>query len=168
MPATYTLIASNTLSSAAASVTFSSIPGTYTDLVLRASIRATTGTNPTSYWYANGDTSALYSNTNLSGNGATAASGRNSSDTAWGYWTVDGSSATANTFASIELYIPSYTASQSKTAASFYAQENNQITAYLGVVAGLYRSNTAITSLTMTNPTFDVGSSFFLYGIKNT
>ena len=40
MPATYTLIASNTLSSAAASVTFSAIPATYTDLVLRYSARS--------------------------------------------------------------------------------------------------------------------------------
>lgn len=74
MANTYTLISSNTLTSSAASVTFSSIPATYTDLVLRISSRTdAAGATATVAAQFNGDTtSANYSETNLNSDGATA------------------------------------------------------------------------------------------------
>jgi len=171
MAATYELIANNTLSSAAASVTFSAIPGTYTDLVLRASIRGTRASFAFALLYAefNGDTATNYSRIQLSGNGSAAASYINSSQTKTGIGEITASTATANTFNSIEIYIPSYTVSQNKPIGTFNAQENNNTTAYIAATAGLWRNTNAITSIKLTpsSDSFDIGSSFFLYGIKN-
>jgi hypothetical protein len=174
MPSTYTLISSNVLSSSAASVTFSSIPSTYTDLVLRGSTRTgDTGTylNYVSFTF-NGNTSSLYTATRLIGNSSTATSDRDTSTTSFD---MNGLSPTAlttsNTFSSFELYIPSYTASQNKPLGAFGVAENNSSTADQSRIqadAGLFRSTTAISSITLTSGVnFVSGSSFYLYGIKN-
>jgi len=77
MPSTYTPIATQTLGSAAASVTFSSISGTYTDLVLVAAFAATGGGY--CQLVLNGDTTiSNYSRTYIVGNGSAALSGRSS------------------------------------------------------------------------------------------
>jgi hypothetical protein len=173
MPATYQLIASNTLSSAAASVTFSSIPATYTDLVVRMSVRSTVVGNDVDILMAefNGNTSAIYSNTYVVGFSASASSGRdsNQSTTRIGYY-ITGAAATANTFSSSELYIPSYTASQNKPMSGFSVAEKNTTETAIGAAAGLFRTTTAISSIKFTpqnGTNFASGSSFFLYGIKN-
>ncbi len=82
MPAgnTYEAIATQTLGSAAASVTFSSIPSTYTDLVLVINAFGATG-GTTDYglsFQLNGDTTTNYSRTTLLGDGTSATSGRGS------------------------------------------------------------------------------------------
>ena len=71
---TYTPIATQTLGSSAASVTFSSIPGTYTDLMLIsfAQGQASGGDNRLVLQF-NGDTATNYSSTYLIGNGTTAS-----------------------------------------------------------------------------------------------
>jgi hypothetical protein len=76
---TYTPIATTTLGSAAASYTFSSISGSYTDLVLVAGNLAAASASNAFKMQVNADTATNYSNTYLSGNGSTAISGRNSS-----------------------------------------------------------------------------------------
>ena len=172
MANTYTLIASNTLSSSAASVTFSSIPNTYTDLVIRGSVRDTTSATISKIEVQfNANSSAIYSHTVLTGNGATASSARKSGagNTFHDFDnTVDSATATASTFASFELYIPSYTASQNKPGSYFGAQENNNATAFITANANLFRDTAAISSIKFTAQTsFVSGTSFFLYGIKN-
>jgi hypothetical protein len=171
MPATYTLISSNVLTSSQASVTFSAIPSTYTDLVIRFSVRTDqSDTQDSLALKFNGDSSALYSIVALRGNGATATSFLSSGATSINTGQVDGDTATANTFSSTEIYIPSYTASQSKPSSTFFAQENNITTAFIGAYANLYRSNTAISSIAFTpngGTNFLSTSSFYLYGISN-
>lgn len=173
MPVTYNLIASNTLSSSAASVTFSAIPGTYTDLVLRISAR-----NSSSFVVSdcilkfNGDaTTTNYSETYIEGSGSTAVSGRNSNQSRiYTSMVINGDTSTSSTFGSLEVYIPSYTVSQNKSLSLLGIQETNATAAYMEVGAGLYRNTAAITSIEMTlnsTLTFNSGSSFFLYGIKN-
>ena len=71
---TYTAIASQTLASSASSVTFSSIPGTYRDLILVCR----NVTNGTIAIRLNGDTSSSYTSIRMSGNGSTATSGTQS------------------------------------------------------------------------------------------
>jgi hypothetical protein len=170
MANTYTLISSNTLSSSAASVTFSSIPSTYTDLVLRGSIRDTTaGTVRDLFIRANNDSSTLYSFRDIEASGSAVAS---SANTLRSYFQSvngsNGSGSTSNTFTSFELYIPSYTASQNKPASLISAMENNATAAYITVSAQLYRSTTAISRLDILgDSTIASGSSFYLYGIKN-
>lgn len=74
MPKTYTPIATQTLTSSAASITFSSVPATYTDLVLICNPVLTN--NTPLYMRPNSSTSSVYSTTWLLGNGTTASSGR--------------------------------------------------------------------------------------------
>jgi hypothetical protein len=176
--ATYTLISSNVLASSAASVTFSAIPATYTDLVLRISAR--TSANPGGYSYLqvtyNG-TASGYSDTLLYKDGTNAtplsqrASGSNS------FWSSAGTGLpfstaanTSNAFGSAEIYIPSYTASQYKPASAFSVQEDNSTAQYMVVDASLSTNTSAITSVTITagDPNFVATSSFYLYGISNT
>jgi len=172
MANTYTLIASNTLSSSAASVTFSSIPNTYTDLVVRCSVRsdyASTGDNITLTF--NSNSSSIYSNTIVFGNGSSGVSQRNSAGNP-GYvaYVVDGDVSTASTFGSVEIYLPSYTSSTNKPFSSFGARENNATAAVVAANAGLFASTSAISSIQIGlqfGPNFVSGSSFFLYGIKN-
>ena len=173
MAATYTLINSNVLSSSAASVTFSSIPATYTDLVLRISARTDNPgvNNESCYIQFNSDTATNYSYVLISGNGSAASSSIFSSQTYIGSITADSTTATANTFASWEIYVPSYLASQNKPISVIAMQENNQTAAFIRPNAGLWRNAAAITSITFTGvsgvSSFVSGSSFYLYGISN-
>jgi len=169
--ATYTLISSNVLSSSAATVTFSAIPATYTDLVLRASVRVIdAGYADSPQVTFNGVTGTSYSNTRLLSDGATATSGRTSSS---GNWTllqsIDGASATANTFGSLEIYIPSYTASQNKPVSTIAVTEDNRTTAYIRSFAKLWSQTATVSSILINGAgaTFAIGSSFYLYGISN-
>ena len=170
MATTYTLISSNVLSSSAASVTFSSIPATYTDLVLRISAR-TNDTGPENLQiYFNTDTSTNYSTTMLQGDGASATSARYTSQTViQNPNTVEGTTYTSNTFGSIEIYIPSYTSSANKPVSLYGASENNATTAYINAGAGLWRGSAAITQIVIdqSGANFVSGSSFYLYGISN-
>ena len=172
MANTYTLISSNVLSSSAASVTFSSIPTTFTDLVLRISARKDGGGNTFKVQF-NSDTATNYSNTTLTGDSSAASSTRNTSQVYVRAHGANESTFTANTFGSSEIYIPSYRLSQNKPIGNFGVQESNSATA--GVVSmnansGLWRNTAAITSITINDPAsgnFVSGSSFYLYGISN-
>jgi len=172
MPATYTLIASNTLSSSAASVTFSAIPGTYTDLVLKASIRSARSANFYSLkMIINGTTSSVYSRTYLNDGGGTPLSGRSSATTqSLTYESINADTSTASTFANIEFYMPNYTTSSNKPNSYFGAGETNSSIASMTAQANLVQITSAITSLEFSFPDASnlmAGSSFFLYGIKN-
>ena len=172
MANTYTLISSNVLSSTTVTVTFSSIPSTYTDLVLRYSSR--TAVASADYFVNlrfNGSSASTYSDTRLSGNGSVASSARQTNVNA-GYAGVNtGATATSNTFGSDEIYIPNYAGSTNKPWSVFGTMENNSTTSFINAVAGLRSNTDAITSVSIIDPSgsgFVSGSSFYLYGIKNT
>ncbi len=169
MANTYTLISSNTLTSSAASVTFSSIPATYTDLVLRISARSAEVATITSIELEFNATASGYSFTRLRGNGSAASSSRASSQTQLTVGTIPAASATSNTFGSIEVYLPSYTASQNKPISGFNVGENNATAADIYTHAGLWSNTATISSiiLDLGGQNFVSGSSFYLYGIKN-
>lgn len=164
------LITSTTLGSSAASVTFSSIPATYTDLVLRISARNDTdagirlrfnGTSAAvnSRTYIMSDTTAPFSSQNTSETYAIFPQGSNVT------------SDTANTFSNTEIYIPSYTASQNKPMSGFQVKEYNSATngtAQITANANLWRDTTAISSIVIGGVgNFVSGSTFTLYGLKN-
>lgn len=167
MPVTYSLIASNTLGAAAASVTFSAIPSTYTDLLVKASVRvASGGAVANSVRLTINSSTANQSFRFMRGNGADVGSGSGSTYTLGN--AANGTTSTASTFSNLELYIPSYTASQNKPISGFWAHENNATTAYIYGEARLWSSTSAITSLSFDSTVnLDAGTSFFLYGIKN-
>ena len=171
MPNTYTLISSNVLTSSAASVTFSSIPATYTDLVLKYASRSDTSTTSLNITF-NSDTATNYSSTYLYGDGTNAVSGRDTSVANINEAVKSNASAsTANTFTNNEIYIPSYTVSQNKPLSSFTAMELNSATnTYVGAGAHLWRNTAAVSSIQLAlagGANFVSGSSFYLYGIKN-
>ena len=174
MAATYTLISSNVLSSAAASVTFSSIPATYTDLVVRITARSDRAANSSNLGIRLNAATTNYSDTNLiKTQSGTAVSNRQIvGDLTYQYLgVVPAASATSSTFGSAEFYLPSYTVSQNKPASTFSVFENNNTNvSEINAIANLYSSTSAITSIEIresTSGNFVAGSSFYLYGIKN-
>ena len=171
MPATYTLISSNVLSSNTASVTFSSIPADYTDLVLRASVRSTSaGTDWMDIQFNSNATN--YSDTYILAQGSSTSGGNDSYGNPKIYRTnICNSSNTSDTFSSTEIYIPSYGVSQNKPVSVYSVEENNSATVNsIVAIAALWQVTTAISSIVLTSDNaanFVSGSSFYLYGISN-
>ena len=159
-------------SGGAASITFSAIPDTYTDLFLVASTRISgTATDPQSIIF-NGDTGTNYSMRMLYGSGSSAGSASNANYLAqynnWAIWWMQTSSTTANTFGNTSLYIPNYAlTTQHKSVSVDTVTENNGTAANQQIGAGIWRNNAAITSLTITpySSNFVQYSSATLYGI---
>ncbi len=167
MPTTMKLIGKQTLGSAAASVTFSSIPATFTDLLLAGSTRAS-GTNVDNVRlrFNGASTDINHSYRILFGNGSTAMS---ASDSYILVSAAGGSNTTSNTFTNFEIYIPNYAASTNKSVSASGVQENNATTANIYAVAGLWSSTNAVTQLgldLLDGANMVSGSSFFLFGIS--
>jgi hypothetical protein len=157
---TYEAIATQTLGSAAASVTFSSIPSTYTDLVLVAAGSMTTGGATGLSLQFNGDTGLNYSKTEVLGDGSTATSSRSSGFGSMNIGLID-STAQCNSIFQIMNYANTTTY---KTALA----RGNNASGYVRAGVGLWSSTAAITSVTVLPPyNFATGSTFSLYGIKS-
>jgi hypothetical protein len=169
MANTYTLIASNTVGSGgASSVTFSSIPSTYTDLVVKMSGRSTGGgVNRGSYIAFNGSSTG-YTDRYLQGSGSAASSGSAGGTGNIYLGETDGAGATASTFSNQEIYIPNYTSANYKSVSADSVAETNATTQYMSLNAGLWSNTAAITSIVLTTSgNYDQYSTFYLYGIKN-
>jgi hypothetical protein len=153
----------------AGSITFNNIPQTFTDLYIAISNRENTVTGPTfvAQWLRfNGDTGSNYSNTRIYGNGSSATSTRDSSQTLAFWGSAPTGSATANTFGNVGIYIPNYTGSNFKSGISDAVAENNATYAEQTLVAFLWRSTAAITSVSLLPQiVFSQHSTFTLYGI---
>jgi len=170
MPSSKFLISSQTLGSSAASVTFSSIPATYTDLSIRWSVRTDYGNTRTGFRIAVNSITTNYSETYLIGLPGFAGSGQYLGNAYFIGEYIDGTNATSNTFGSGEMYIPSYTVSQSKPMGMFSVAEGDTSTdTGMYAKALLLAQNAAVSSLTLTANAgnFVSGTSFYLYGIKN-
>jgi len=154
---TYTPIATNTLGSATASVTFSSIPSTYTDLILICNVSATAGSPIIRVEY-NAD-ATNYSDTFLSGNGTSASSGRDSNVA---YISLDPSLSTGISNNIIQIFNYANT----NVFKTLIARGNNAANGTIATV-GLWRNTNAINAvkLTISSSTFISGSTFTLYGI---
>jgi hypothetical protein len=155
------LVSTVTLGSAAASIEFTSIPQTGTDLLVTLSARS-------------GNTlRTLIVNFNSSGSGysARALLGTGSSPTS--FTTTDGSvgqinstSQTASTFGNMSIYIPNYTSSVAKSVSTDSVWENNGTEAYQMLYASTWSGTAAITSVKLIPPsTFGEFSTASLYTI---
>lgn len=165
MSKTYEPISSQTVGTATPTVVFSSIPQTYTDLVLISYFG--TSVLDTSGWLRfNSDSGSNYSWTYLLGDGSGAYSGRFSNQT---YTTLDGAGAGQTLNAGIQAISNIMNYSNATTFKTVLTRDNNGGT-YRSVElkTGLWRSTAAITSVTVGCVTGNliVGSSFTLYGIK--
>lgn len=166
MPVTYKKIASVTVGAGgAATIDFTSIPSTYTDLILKVSHRGTSNTGVAGLELQyNGSTSSLTFR-RLIGDGASASSGTASTGQVA---LVQGGNATADTFGNLEVYIPNYAGSTNKSASADNANENNATTEYLGITAHLWSNTAAITSIKLDPNAGDFvqHSTATLYGIS--
>lgn len=161
------LIQHQELGSAQASITFSSIPQTYTDLYLQLSLRSTSA--PSSTAINDGGITFNSSNSNKSGRllyGSGSGSGGSGSYSDLYIW-YPTNLATSNTFGNINIYIPNYTGSTAKSTSHEIVTENNATFSYTMIFAGLWNSTAAITSLEVysNSSTFAQYSSATLYGI---
>jgi hypothetical protein len=167
---TYKLIATNTVGSGgASSITFSSIPATYTDLVLKASARSGSG-NPTWLYVTFNGSASSYNNKVLQGTGSAVSSADVSAVARLFTGAMTNAAAPADTFGNSEIYIPNYTSSNQKSASSDGVQEDNASATNMGMWAGLWTGTAAITTITIEPQnlsTFAQYSTFTLYGISN-
>jgi len=155
---TYTPIATTTLGSTATSYTFSSISGSYTDLVLIANFKSS-ATDGISI-QLNGDTGSNYSWTLLYGTGSVAGSASYSSRTSAtiGYTSASNFNTTICQFQNYSN-ATTYKTWLSKGSSADYEIDN---------MVGLWRSTSAITSIKINcSGTLQIGSTFTLYGIAS-
>ena len=170
MPATYEPIATTTLGSAAASITFSSIASSWTDL--RLVMVGTTSASDWSFCRFNGTdgSSTAYSSTRLYGDGTTAASARisNNSRLQLGDAILGlGTSTTIPVFVSLDIF--SYAGSTYKSSLTTISGDLNG-TGYTYRNVNLFSNTSAITSILIANASgsnFNTGFTATLYGIKN-
>lgn len=174
MPTTYIKIATVTVGSGGTSyIEFTSIPATYTDLLVKTSLRSNRadGTVIDAVGLRfNGNSSTSYDMRRLTGTGAAASTGSGSGDTSLFLDNPPSSSATASTFGNSEYYIPNYAGSNNKSVSADAVSENNGTTAYARLTAGLWSNTSAITSIRLTPDTGTLWvqySTATLYGIKN-
>jgi hypothetical protein len=166
MAVTFKAIATTTVGSGgASSIDFSSIPATYTDLVIKLSLRQSSINIAYGLVYFN-NSSANFTFRSIEGSGSTAVSASGSTGP---YGIPTPSSYTANSFSNIEIYIPNYAGGNNKSYSVDAVIETNAATAYSDLIAGLWSQTTAINRLTFypVAGTFDQYSSITLYGIKN-
>ena len=172
MPVTYKKIASVTVTGAtAANIEFTSIPSTYTDLVVKLSARTNRASvNSDIYVQFNNNTSAIYSFRRLYGDGTSATSDSLSNNASGGFVGVaTGANATASTFGNTEFYIPNYAGSTNKSFSGDGANENNATANLMEIVASLWANTSAITSIKILDyngSSFVTNSTATLYGIS--
>lgn len=169
MAPTYAFIKSVILTGTQSSISFSAIPQNYTDLILRCSTRTNNESfGPSVTLQINSSNGAantwIYnSSTSLTDGRATGALYRAgvSTDT----------SMTADTFSSFSIYMPDYSVGRKIQMSGIGTAESNSATNFrLFTSAMLWNSTSTVSSITLTSNSgsFVSGSSFYLYGIRNT
>jgi hypothetical protein len=164
---TYEAIATQTLGSAAASVTFSSISGAYTDLVFV--VNAAQQNSQPIYLRVNGLTTAIYSNTYLYGNGTTAASGRYSAAALGGAGfnldNINGSPFPTDFSGQATYHFMNYS---NTTTYKTILMRHGTAAGFVTADIGLIQTTNAISSINIYPYTgnLNTGSTFSLYGIK--
>ena len=166
MPDTSTevAIATQTLSSAASSITFSSIPATYTDLRVVVTQLSASGGVPSILRY-NSDTATNYSYTDLYGSGTAAGTQRVTSSTRIAINDWETVSTTVPSLAIINIF--SYAGSTFKTCLINTSTDKNG-SGYIENRVGLWRSTSAITTIGIISDNinnFAIGTTATLYGI---
>jgi hypothetical protein len=169
MPTTFTKIASVSVGAGgAASMDFTSIPATYTDLCIKLSGRSARSAQQVDNLFItfNSNTTG-YTMRSLSGNGSSTSAATYSSR--YASFSVDAAGSTASTFSNHEIYIPNYTSTNYKFYSADSVSENNASTAQSDLVAGAWSNSAAITSISLLPEvsTWVQYSTATLYGIKN-
>lgn len=167
MANTFIKISSVTVGSGgAATISFTSIPQTYTDLKLVISARSTRATNADDMILTLNSSTANFTGKYLNGNGSNGNTGTFLRFAG----TIPGTSSSASVFGNGELYIPNYASSNFKSYRVDSVSENNGVEAYQMMIAGLWSDTAAITSVGLSSnngANFAEYSTATLYGIKS-
>lgn len=170
MANTFEAIATVTVGSGgAANIEFTSIPATYTDLLILMSTRVTAsgGSADGEYVTINFNSTGALADSRAIYGGGGAVGSFTKTDGEFAY--VVDTNNTANTFNNDMLYIPNYAGSNKKSFSVDNAQESNSSGgSYLNLWASLWDDTSAITSIKLNAPTgtFQQYSTATLYGIK--
>lgn len=144
--------------SSSSQLVMSSIPSTYTNLVLVINSGQATADGFYSVRF-NGDTGSNYSNTQIVGNGSTVTTNRNTSQTQ-GYIHSTAEGSLADT---VIVNIPNY---QNTNVFKSILSRGNSVSYRVVTSISLWRSTAAITSITVLGGSNILsGSTFTLYGI---
>lgn len=170
MATTYKAIATVTVGSGgAANIEFTSIPGTYTDLLVKISFRSTrAGQIEDGLGFKINTATTGYTYRTLIGDGANVQNLSTSYEQTWA-GEINAAGSTASTFSNTEVYLPNYAGSNAKSYSSDSVAENNATNGYSSLQATLQSSTSAVTSITLTaqNGNLAQYSTATLYGIKN-
>jgi hypothetical protein len=159
---TYTLIDSEVLASAAASVTFTSIPADYRDLVLVAQVTAETASSVQMRVRFNGDTGSNYNLVYMFASGASPLSGADTNET---YFQIGKSNSTNTTFSQGIMQVMDYSATDKHKTCLNRANDKSGDAVTAG--AARWANTAAITSISIIgNNNYGAGSTFYLYGIS--
>jgi hypothetical protein len=141
-----TLVSTATVGSGgAASIDFTGIAGTGTDLLLIVSGRFVNASAATGLWIQFNNATTNQSVRILEGNGTTASSFNDTKI----YAPINAASSTSNTFGNMQFYIPNYAGSTNKSVSIDSVMENNATLGYQDVSAALWSNTAAITSITL-------------------
>lgn len=170
MALTYIPIATTTVGSGGATdIQFTSIPSTYTDLVILLSLRsARVDTDDTIRIDFNSFASTSLSSRRLEGNGASASSTTDASNISFRTLAAN---QFASTFGNTIIYIPNYADSNNKRVSIDNVTENNATTAWASLSGGIWSSSSAITAIKIfsaNSANFAQYSTATLYGINST
>ncbi len=170
MATTYEIINKVNLTSNQTTISFTSIPSTYTDLSVFYSTRSgRSNTHEQIKLRFNDDSATAYRIRRLNSDGSGAWS--DSDYATYGYCGFgNATTSTANTFGNTQIYIPNYLSSNYKSYSVDSNSENNATEAFASLQAGLWENTSAINKITFyadQGNDFLQYSSFYLYGIKN-
>ena len=152
--------------SSAATISFTSIPQTFTDLKIVLSGRVDASSVSESCKMTFNGVTTGYSNRYVFGSGSAGSSG---SDTQSFVFRVSSGTSTASVFGNGEVYIPNYTSSNYKSFFDVSVAENNATSTGAIFTTNFWSNTAAITSITVTplNGSFVQYSTATLYGIKS-
>jgi hypothetical protein len=162
MTATYENIATTTLGSSATEINFTSISGSFTDLIIVLRAIQTTGATSGTMQF-NADTGNNYSNTFIEGTGSAASSNRNT-NTAFSFLFYNNNAATDGLSVSIAHIMNYSNTTTHKTSVTRFGNSGTLVGAYVST----WRNTSAINSIKIIagGQNFQSGSTFTLYGIK--
>jgi len=166
MPKTYEPIASTTLATATGTVDLTSIPGTFTDLIIVVQGTTTIDNGDVQMYFNNDTTSGLYSKTQMEGDGTSALTGRT---TGANFIGLNSNLLNDDIIPSI-IFLQFNNYANTTTFKTVLSRETMWGTAAKGTAlrVGLWRNTNAITSVSLkvNGSTWKSGTTFVLYGIK--
>ena len=162
MPGTYEKIATTTLGSDTATITFSSISGAYTDLVISLVAGQSAALNDSFLLKVNGDSGSNYSDTYLLGTGTTVIVGNITNNGSIGYGDLGGTAITAQFIFNFMNY------SNTTTYKTILTRYNSLQKGRTVASVSLWRNTSAITSIQFSFTGSDLlkaGTTATIYGI---